>query len=336
MSGPSRTGPAAVLDAIAGRRILVAGDFVLDRYVFGRPARLSREAPVLILEHERNEATPGGAGNAARNVRALGGRPIPLGVVGEDNDGDRLVALLTDAGIDTSGILRDPARPTVAKTRILAGGIHSAKQQVLRIDQGHRGDAGPDLAAQLVERADALLDEVDGVLLSDYGYSTLVPALRDRLIRGATERDLPSCADSRFQLLEFRGVSIATPNEEEASAVTGKPVRTDAEVDEVGSDVLEGLGARAVLLTRGSHGMRLFMAEGGRDDIAVVSPEEVTDVTGAGDTVASALVLGLASGADVRDAARVANAAASVVVMRRGAATASPDEVRRALGVGSA
>ena len=313
----------------------MAGDFVLDRYVFGRPARLSREAPVLILEHERDEATPGGAGNAARNVEALGGRPMPLGVVGEDSDGDRLVALLADAGIDTSGILRDPARPTVAKTRILAGGVHSAKQQVLRIDQGHRDDTGLDLATQLVERADTLLDEVDGVLLSDYGYSTLAPPLRDRLIRGANERDLPTCADSRFQLLDFRGVWIATPNEEEAGAITGKSLRTDDEVDEVGSALLEGLDARAVLLTRGSHGMRLFLAGGGQVDIPVVSREEVTDVTGAGDTVASALVLGLAAGADVRDAARVANAAASVVVMRRGAATARPDEVHRALGVGS-
>ena len=317
------------VDALAGRRILVAGDFLLDRYVMGRPTRLSREAPVVILEHESDDTSLGGAGNAARNVRALGGEPIPLGLVGRDREGERVVGLLRAAGIDTRGMLRDPERRTVTKTRILAGAANTVRQQILRIDRG--GEYGGSRIDHLVTRARALVSDVDAVLLSDYGYSTLSAPVRSCLIQTARTRNIPSCADSRYRLTEYRGVTVATPNEEEVGAVLGRALRTDADVTAAGRELLSRLSARAVVLTRGSLGMRVLEGGGSFRDIPPARRGEVADVTGAGDTVASALVLALAAGVDILGAAVLANAAASVVVGRRGAATATPEEVARSL-----
>lgn len=317
------------VDALAGRRILVAGDFLLDRYVIGRSTRLSREAPVVILEHESGHTNLGGAGNATRNVLALGGEPVPLGLVGEDQEGDEVVELLRAGGIDTRGILRDPKRPTVTKTRILAGAANTARQQVLRIDKGEEYSSSQ--IERLTGRAHALFGDVDAVLFSDYGYSTLSSPLRSCLIEAARNRNIPSCADSRYQLSEFQGVTAATPNEEELEGVLGRVLRSDADVAAAGRELLCRLNARAIVVTRGSRGMSVFEGGGHCRNIPPARRGEVADVTGAGDTVASALILALAAGTDVLGAAVLANAAASVVVGRRGAATAAPGEVARAL-----
>lgn len=313
------------VDALAGRRILVAGDFLLDRYLVGQTTRLSREAPVVIIEQESDDVNLGGAGNAARNVRALGGEPIPLGLVGEDREGEQVVELLRVAGIETHGILRDPERRTVTKTRILAGAANTARQQVLRIDQGR--EYGASRIERLIRRARALVSDVDAVLFSDYGYATLAPAVRSRLIQAARTRGIPSCADSRYQLAEFQDVTVATPNEEELAGVLGRVLRSDADVGTAGRELLSRLNARAMVVTRGSRGMSVFAGTGHCRDIPPARQGEVADVTGAGDTVASALVLALAAGTDILGAAMLANAAASVVVGRRGAATAGPEEV---------
>ncbi len=317
------------LDLLAGQRILVAGDFLLDRYVIGRSTRLSREAPVVVLEHESGRTNLGGAGNATRNVLALGGEPVPLGLVGEDREGDEVVELLRAGGIDTHGILRDPERPTVTKTRILAGAANTARQQVLRIDKGE--EYGSSQIERLNRRARSLLGDVGAVLFSDYGYSTLAPPVRSCLIQVARTRNIPSCADSRYRLTEYRGVTVATPNEEEAGAVLGRALRNDADVTSAGRELLSRLSARAVVLTRGNLGMRVLEGTGFFRDIPPARKGEVADVTGAGDTVASALVLALAAGSDILSAAVLANTAASVVVGRRGATTAVPEEVARAL-----
>ena len=317
------------VDALAGRRILVAGDFLLDRYVIGRPTRLSREAPVVIIEHESDDTSLGGAGNAARNVRALGGEPIPLGLVGRDREGDRVVELFRAAGIDTRGMLRDPERRTVTKTRILAGAANTVRQQVLRIDRG--GEYGASRIDHLIRRARALVADVDAVLFSDYGYATLAPAVRSCLIQAARTRNIPSCADSRYQLSEFQGVTVATPNEEELAGALGRVLRSDADVTAAGRELLSRLNARAMVVTRGSRGMSVFEGTGHGRNIPPAREGEVADVTGAGDTVASALLLALAAGTDILGAAVLANAAASVVIGRRGAATAAPGEVARAL-----
>lgn len=325
----ARAGALATLDALGGRRVLVAGDFLLDRYLIGRPTRLSREAPVVILQHTGDHANLGGAGNAARNAHALGGEPVPLGLVGADREGDRVIELLEAAGMDTGGILRDLERPTVTKTRVLAGAANAAKQQVLRIDKGE--GYGPSQLRELTRRARMLLGGVDAVLLSDYGYSTLAPPVRSCLIQAARTRGIPCCADSRYQLTEFRGVTVATPNEEEFGAIVGRFPRTDAGVTAAGRELVSRLGTRGLVLTRGSRGMRVFGDNGDWRDVPAARQGEVADVTGAGDTVASTLVLALAAGSDILGAAVLANAAASVVVARRGAATATPDEVARVL-----
>ena len=307
----------------------MAGDFLLDRYVIGRSTRLSREAPVVILKHESALTNLGGAGNATRNVLALGGEPVPLGLVGEDQEGDEVVELLRAASIDTGGILRDPERPTVTKTRILAGATNTARQQVLRIDKGE--EYGSSQVERLIRRARSLVGDVDAILFSDYGYSTLSSPARSCLIQAARTRNIPSCADSRYRLTEYRGVTVATPNEEEAGAVLGRPLRSDADVTAAGRELLSRLSAHAVVLTRGSRGMRVLEGAGSFRDIPPARRGEVADVTGAGDTVASALVLALAADCDILAAAVLANAAASVVVGRRGAATAAPEEVTSAL-----
>ena len=325
----ARASALEVLDALAGRRVLVAGDFLLDRYLVGQTTRLSREAPVVILEHESDHVNLGGAGNATRNARALGGEPIPLGLVGEDPEGDQVVELLRAADIDTRGILRDPSRPTVTKTRVLAGAANTARQQVLRIDRGN--EYGGDRADQLMRRARTLVPSVDAVLLSDYGYATLAPAMRSGLIEAARDRAVPCCADSRYSLSDFRGVTVATPNEEELAGVVGRAPETDADVAKAGRELLDRLNARAVVVTRGSRGMTVFEGAGPGRDIPPAHRGEVADVTGAGDTVAGALTLALAAGASVLSAAVLANAAASVVVGRAGAATTTADEVARAL-----
>ncbi len=319
-----------VLGALAGRRVLVAGDVLLDRYVVGRTTRLSREAPVVVIEQERDHVNLGGAGNAIRNVRALGGEPIPLGLVGGDREGERVLALLRAAGVDARGMLRDPEHPTVTKTRVLAGAANTARQQVLRIDRGE--PYGADQADRLARRARALVAEVDAVLLSDYGYATLAPPVRSGLIEEARARGIPSCADSRYRLTEFRGVTVATPNLEELEGARGRVLGDDAEVEMAGGELLRDLEARALVVTRGSRGMSVIEGTGACRHIPPTREGEVADVTGAGDTVASALTLALAAGCDVLGAAVLANAAASVVVGRRGAATASVDEVARALG----
>ena len=317
------------LEALAGRRILVAGDFLLDRYVIGRPTRLSREAPVVILEHESGLANLGGAGNATRNVLALGGEPVPLGLVGEDQEGDEVIELLRAGGIDTRGILRDPERPTVTKTRILAGAANATRQQVLRIDKGE--EYGSSQIERLNRSARSLFGDVDAVLFSDYGYSTLSSPLRSSLIEVARTRNIPSCADSRYRLSDFQGVTAATPNEEELAGVLGRVLSSDADVTAAGKELLSRMSARAIVVTRGSRGMSVFEGGGHCRNIPPARRGEVADVTGAGDTVASALVLALAAHCDILGAAVLANAAASVVVGRRGAATASPGEVARAL-----
>lgn len=328
----ANAGALEALDVMQGLRVLVAGDFLLDRYVLANSTRLSREAPVVILQHESDHTNLGGAGNATRNVQALGGQPVPLGIVGADRDGDRVVQLLEEAGVDARGILRDPERPTITKTRILAGGSNAAKQQVLRIDQGIA--YGPSQVRQLSQHARTLLGDVDGVLLSDYGYETLAPPVRSCIIQVARMRRIPSGADSRYQLTEFRGVGVATPNEEEAGAILGRILRSDADVTTAGRELMTRLGSPALVLTRGRRGMRIFEGSGTWRDIPAARQGEVADVTGAGDTVASALMLALAAGADVLEAAVLANAAASVVVARRGAATATPAEVRSVLAAG--
>jgi len=312
--------------------VLVLADLVLDEFLYAEIARVSREAPVLIVQHRRLEAMPGGGANAANNVLALGGRPIPVGVVGADEAGRRLVDIFRSSGVDTGGIAVEEGYETPVKTRLLAALPHSRPQQVVRIDRGtiHSMDAAA--ARRAVDRASALLPVASALLLSDYGYDLVRPDLAAGLIRAARERGILVACDSRHRVREFIGVSAATPNLEEAEEILGSRLEEQGtRLKEAGTRLLQSLGAEEVVITRGSRGMLLFQAGEAPEEIPVFGSDQVADVTGAGDTVVAAFTLALASGATPLEAALVANAAAGIVVMKSGTATVTPRELTEAL-----
>jgi rfaE bifunctional protein kinase chain/domain len=310
---------------------VVAGDFVLDRFVYGHPKRVSREAPVLILRFWKEESLPGAAGNTAANVRSLGGVPLPVGALGEDESGRTLRRILEDRGIETSGLLAVPGYATPTKTRILAGAPHAIKQQIVRYD----------LESELVREArgsDALehrlrhaASRADAAVISDYGYGAVspqsVPPLREALPPGA-----PLVLDSRHDLLSYRGVDAVTPNEEELEECAGEPLGDSEETLVSGAEhVRLRIGCRAVLVTRGSRGMALFDSGQSPVMVPVHGTDQVADVTGAGDTVIATFSLALACGASPLEAALIANFAGGVVVMKMGTAVVTREELEDAI-----
>ena len=322
-----------LVDTLGGRNVLVVGDVLADEFVYGRVARISREAPVLILEYDSTQIVPGGAGNAANNVAALGGRATLVAVTGRDEPARRLVRAL-HRRVDSRRLVRAAGRPTPVKTRILAGGIHSAKQQVVRIDRGvhQRVDAR---ARGAFERATfAALPKADAVLVSDYGSGLITPRFVSAI--AATLRreghPIPVLVDSRYDLLNYRGLTACTPNEAEVEAALGVTIDDDLKaLEKAGRAILEQTRMQAVLITRGSRGMALFVAGEPTVHIPIVGSDEIADVTGAGDTVMATLTLALAAGATFESAAQLANYAGGLVVMKRGTATVSAAELRSAL-----
>ena len=324
---------AALTDALSGRSVAVIGDVVADEFVYGRVARVSREAPVLILEYDSTEVVPGGGGNAANNVAALGGQATLVSVVGRDEPGRRLLAAL-NRRVNSRRVIRAAGRETIVKTRILAGGIHSAKQQVVRIDRGV-GQAIDRPMRSAFERAaiDASLG-ADAVLVSDYGSGLVTPALVGKLQKELRRagHPVPILVDTRYRLLEYRGLTACTPNESEVEQALGVRINDDAGVlERAGRELLERTGTAAVLITRGSRGMALFVRSNQTLHIPIYGSDEIADVTGAGDTVMAAMTLALAAGATFEGAARLANFAGGIVVMKRGTATVSADELRAAI-----
>jgi rfaE bifunctional protein kinase chain/domain len=304
-----------------------------DEYVYGRVARISREAPVLILEYDSTEIVPGGGANAANNVAALGGRASLVGIVGRDDPGRRLVDAL-ETRVDRRGIVRATTRATPVKTRILAGGIHSAKQQVVRIDRAVPD--GPDRTSRRAfeDRALAAAARADAVLLSDYGGGLVTPALVSKIKAAVKKRGraVPILVDSRYRLLEFRGLTACTPNESEVEQALGVRINDRmATLERAGRTILERTGMQAVLITRGSRGMALFIPDAPTVHIPIVGTDEIADVTGAGDTVMATMTLALAAGASFEAAAHLANYAGGIVVMKRGTATVSGEELRAAV-----
>jgi rfaE bifunctional protein kinase chain/domain len=319
------------LARFAGKRVVVVGDLIADEYLYGKPARISREAPVLILRFTDREVRLGGAANAAHNVHALGARALIVGVLGADAAGDELQALFRRAGISTDGLLRIPGRATPIKTRIMAGGYQSTRQQVVRLDREPDGGVGPDVEARIVERLDAVAAEADAFLVSDYGYGTVTPRVFDSLLDLARSRGVVVTVDSRYELPRFRGVTAATPNEPEVEALAGEVLADEPALEKAGRAVLERLDARLLLVTRGSRGMALFEREGPVTFMPIHGSDQIADVTGAGDTVISAFTVALASGASPGEAAWLANVAGGVVVMKRGTGTVTPREISESL-----
>jgi rfaE bifunctional protein kinase chain/domain len=318
-----------LIDALRGRKVAVVGDVVADEFVYGRIARVSREAPVLILEYDSTEVVAGAGGNAANNVAALGGVATLAAVIGNDDPAQRLLESL-HPGVDRRHVKRQRGRRTTIKTRILAGGIHSAKQQVVRIDRVAQDVDGT--AREVLEKtAIAAIRSADAVIVSDYGSGLISPALARRLRATPPDggRSIPVLVDTRYRLLDYRGLTACTPNESEVEQALGIRINDDLQVlERAGREILERTGMGAVLITRGSRGMALFVPGSKTLHIPIVGSDEIADVTGAGDTVMATMALALAAGASFEAAAHLANHAGSVVVMKRGTATVSADELR--------
>jgi D-glycero-beta-D-manno-heptose-7-phosphate kinase len=329
---PSSERLLRTIEQMQQRRIVVYGDLVADRFIYGVPKRISREAPVLILRQEREDLVPGGAGNAVNNVRTLGGIPRPVSFVGADPVSRSLVGLLLSLGVDVSSILPIERYHIPTKTRILGGMPHSVRQQIVRFDREEELELRNDELAELESRLRDAIADADAVLISDYGYGVVSPHLVPLLT--SRREEIPVTLDSRYGLLRFPGVTAATPNEEEAAAAAGVELYGDDEdqrLREAGEKLRNQLACPALLVTRGSRGMALFEQ---REDpllIPVYGTDQIADVTGAGDTVIATFTLALAAGASRADAARLANYAGGIVVMKMGTATVSAEELARAV-----
>jgi D-glycero-beta-D-manno-heptose-7-phosphate kinase len=328
-----------LLDIVAvfpRQRICVVGDFVLDEFVSGEISRVSREAPVLILRHRRSEAYPGGAANAANNLVDLGACVIPIGAVGDDEGGRKLLDFFRSKRVDVSGILRAREWVTTTKTRYLAGWTHTTEQQVLRVDR-EPGASLPEKIERAIERkARQVAFRADAVLVSDYGFGAAPPSL----VRNLDAKRL--ALDSRYRLLEFRdaGITAATPNEPELEAAYHSHVGTDlSKLEELGERARRDLSLEALVVTRGKDGLALFERDSGSTRAGAHPPRHIpihgsdtpVDVTGAGDTVIAVFTLALAAGASYLEASHLANYAGGIVVMKRRTATVTRAELEAVL-----
>ena len=313
-------------------KIAVWGDIILDEYLYGFTRRISREAPVLILSYQKREYALGGAGNALLNLQALGVEVVPIGVLGEDESGRIARKILREAGIDAALLLPEPGYPTPLKTRILAGEENTKKQQILRIDREGRVSESAAVKKRLAQALARAARDCDALLISDYHYDTVKADLFPAALASFKKAGKPVSLDSRFRLLRYPGVTIATPNEPEVEAALKTPLGGEVMIHG-GEAGRAGTAVRspALLITRGSKGMALF--EKGRPPLflPVSGPTDIVDMTGAGDTVISVFTAALACGAALPDAARLANHAGGIVVMKKGAAVVSPLELKQTI-----
>ncbi len=314
------------LGRIARPRMLVVGDVILDKYIFGNVDRLSPEAPVPVLDVASEKYILGGSANVAGNLHALNAEVMLCGLSGEDSERERLLALLAERGLDPAGILADSTRPTTVKTRVIGH-----RQQIVRLDYEKRHEAPPALLDRIIDHVEGLADRLDGIIVSDYGKGTITPALLDYLRGLRARRALPVIVDPKdIHFQHYRQFSLITPNTAEASLGAGFKIKDERTLLEAGHKLRSELDLEAILITRGAQGMSLFRRDGEVLHIPTMA-RDVFDVTGAGDTVSSVMGLALASRLPLEEAAYLANFAASVVVGVFGTATVSRDEIRRAI-----
>ncbi|HET6350110.1 MAG TPA: PfkB family carbohydrate kinase [Candidatus Krumholzibacteria bacterium] len=323
----NQTRSLELLSKFRSCRVAVVGDFLLDQYVLGTSARVSREAPIVVVDYQDTVYHPGGAANAAQNVTALGGACHAVGVVGDDHEADVLIRLLGARDVDTTHVERHAPAATSTKLRILAGEMNAQKQQVARVDRSHRLSATPDLLTHLRTAVDDVAERCDVVLLADYGLGVLGAELGAHVLARCASRR-PTVVDSRHRMLEFRGATVATPNEVEAMEALSLREESELLDGPSLSRRIAATGIENLIVTRGSKGMVVCGARGNYARIGIAGSDAATDVTGAGDTVSAVVALSLAAGASLEEAAHMATFAASVVVMKRGTATASVDEMR--------
>lgn len=321
-----------LLDNFSGKKLLVLGDMVADEYWFGEPTgRISREAPIPILRERERQTKPGGATNPGYNARTLDAHVFLAGVIGDDASGQALSAMLSAAGVDIGGLVVDPKRPTYTKIRVVAGSTQEMPQQVARIDRFEDGELDLTVTRRVIEHACKLIPDIDALLISDYENGVISQQIVDACLPAAIAAGKLVCVDSHGDLFRFKGATVATPNQPEAEATLHRSFRTLRDLEQGGIDLVRGMGAKGVLVTRGSEGMSVFEAGGAIHHLPVSNMFEVRDVTGAGDTVAATFTLALLAGASMVEAAHLGNVAAGLVVRKVGAATTTRAELARAI-----
>jgi len=318
----------AYIDRFSEARILVVGDIIMDRFIWGSVTRISPEAPVPVVEVEQETQMLGGAANVIRNIATLGARPILCGVVGDDRIGDEILSALSHMGLKTDGVILEPGRPTSLKTRIVAH-----QQQVVRFDRETRAELDPQSVQRLVRYLEEQLEAIDAIVVSDYGKGVisgrLMTRLRD-LCRSSLTGKIITVDPKTGNFEYYQGVDVITPNHHEAGTYCGFNIVDDDTLHRAGIQMLKDLECRSVLITQGKDGMTLFVRGGEVRHIPTVA-KKVFDVTGAGDTVIGTLSLGLAAGLDLTSAAILSNFAAGIVVGEVGTSAVRAEDLKKAL-----
>lgn len=321
-----------LIERMKDKKIMVIGDMVADSYLEGQISRISREAPVLILEHTGERVVPGGAANAVHNAATLAGQVYAVGVLGDDSSGELLRNKLEQAGVNTAGLMIDKGRPTISKQRIMAGGLATVRQQVVRIDRESKEPLAAGTEQWLLHYIRSTIGGMDVVVISDYGIQTVTAEMKKCIIDLCNDRNIPCMVDSRYAIFSYPNITLVKQNESEAATALAIESWTPAEFREAGQEMVRRLNAQAVLITQGAEGMTLFEKNGTATHIPVSNRSEVYDVSGAGDTVVVTMMLAIAAGADYVTAAKIANFAAGVVVRKSGTATTNSMELTAAIG----
>ena len=312
--------------------VTVVADLVADEFVFGEISRVSREAPVLILKHRERTVVPGGGANAIYNLADLGVNVLPVGTVGEDEPGRLLLKAFRHKRIPVAGVLKERTYNTVTKTRILAGMAHTARQQVVRVDREPESEPSSHAKRELILAAREYARASDALLISDYGYGAATPAILVSIRERGKLDGLPIVLDSRYRLLEYSGITAATPNEPEVEEALGTRIGHDwSRLCSAGGELMSRMKLESLVITRGRDGMVAFAKKHKPVDIPIFGSDQVTDVTGAGDTVIATFTAAIAAGANTEEAAQLANYAGGIVVMKRGTATVSQKELLLAI-----
>jgi rfaE bifunctional protein kinase chain/domain len=317
-----------IVEAFPKTTVTVLADLVADEFVYGEISRVSREAPVLILKHRERTLVPGGGANAVCNLADLDVNVLPVGVIGDDEPGRLLIKAFRHKHIPVSGVLKDKGHTTVTKTRILAGMTHSPRQQVVRVDREPETPPNSHLTRELVLAAREYARASDALLVSDYGYGSATPAILNAIRAKGRLSGMPVTLDSRFRMLEYTGVTAATPNEPEVEECLRVKIGQDwSKVLSAGEQLMTRMKLQSLVITRGRDGMVAFAERHKPVDIPIYGSDEVADVTGAGDTVIATFTAALATGATTEEAAQLANYAGGIVVMKRGTATVTRQEL---------
>lgn len=322
-----------IVERMRGNRILIVGDMIADVYLNGVISRISREAPVLVLKQETEKVIAGGAANVASNVASLGGYAMVIGAIGNDTRSCELRNVLIGNGVNVDNLISDSMSPTISKTRIVAGGHATVSQQIVRIDKENSSPMLTSVENKIIKKLEESLVNVDGVVISDYGSGTVTKNIRNLIIDYCYKNHIPNIVDSRYDINNFYNVGYVKQNDSELALAMGKPKHYSEDVYEDGFKLLKRLNADGVLITRGENGMILFKNDGSFLDIPVSNKSEVYDVSGAGDTCVSMMILALAAGADPALAAELSNIAAGIAVRKFGTATVKKEELEEVLMV---